>query len=186
MSQPTVRDQRAHTHIKALAAESKTLTEGTAGTPAMAFGSGMLTGLAAAVQVLEGGTAEGAMETIVQRLETAIGKAYLAGDLPPTPPAARDQIAAAIRSFPFDDYGMDDVSYALEDTPETQEWVPALADAVLAAVRPVGLVDLLKRTEAHLSALHGSVAWHDNLGANLACSGCELRDAIRTALKDQT
>ncbi|MGW0821804.1 hypothetical protein [Streptomyces sp. NPDC002845] len=44
------------------------------------------------------------------------------------------------------------------------------------------LVDLLKRTEAHLSALHGSVARHDQLAANLACAGCELRDTIRAAL----
>ncbi|MFL1904801.1 hypothetical protein ACJWDR_37710 [Streptomyces tauricus] len=44
---------------------------------------------------------------------------------------------------------------------------------------------LLRDTEAHLSALHGSVARHDNLAANLACSGCELRDRIRTALADE-
>lgn len=147
MNQPTparASDDRARTHIKALLTEAKTLTEGTAGTPAMAFGGGMLTGLAAAVQILEGGTAEDVMETIVHRLEAAIGKAYLDGTLPPGLPT------------------------------------PA------APAPPVGLVELLKRTEAHLSALHGSVAWHDNLAANLACSGCELRDAIRTALKDQT
>ncbi|MBP5930169.1 hypothetical protein F3K39_19060 [Streptomyces sp. LBUM 1479] len=90
MNQPTparTGDDRARTHIKALLTEAKTLTEGTAGTPAMAFGGGMLTGLAAAVQVLEGGTAEAAMETIVQRLEAAIGKAYLDGTLPDRPPA---------------------------------------------------------------------------------------------------
>lgn len=142
MSQPTparAGDDRARTHIKALATEAKTLTEGTTGTPAMPFGSGMLTGLAAAVQILDGDTAEAAMETIVQRLATVIGNAVLDGQLPAQPPAP-----------------------------------------------PVGLVDLLKRTEAHLSALHGSVAWHDNLAANLACSGCQLRDAIRTALKDHT
>ncbi|MFC8515516.1 hypothetical protein [Streptomyces sp. NPDC057257] len=39
---------------------------------------------------------------------------------------ARDQIAAVIRDFPFDDYGLDNVSFLLEDSPETQEWVPAL------------------------------------------------------------
>lgn len=145
MSQPTPArpgDDRARTHIKALATEAKTLTEGTAGTPAMAFGSGMLTGLAASVQILDGDSAESAMETIVQRLEASIGKAYLDGQLPAQPPA------------------------------------PATA------APSVGLVELLERTEAHLSALHGSVAWHDNLAADLACSGCELRDAIRTALKD--
>jgi hypothetical protein len=43
-------------------------------------------------------------------------------------------------------------------------------------------VDLLKRTESYLSALHGSVARHDNLAANLGCAGCELRDQIRAAL----
>jgi len=50
---------------------------------------------------------------------------------------ATDQTAAAveaIRTFPFDDFGMDDVSFALKDSPETQEWVGALADAVLAGV----------------------------------------------------
>jgi hypothetical protein len=43
-------------------------------------------------------------------------------------------------------------------------------------------LDLLKRAEALLSALHGSVARHDNLAANLGCAGCELRDQIRGAL----
>lgn len=43
---------------------------------------------------------------------------------------------------------------------------------------------LLADVEQHLSALHGSVARHDNLGANLACSGCQLRDQIRDALRD--
>ena len=42
--------------------------------------------------------------------------------------------------------------------------------------------ELLRRTESYLSALHGSVARHDNLAANLACAGCELRDQIRAAL----
>lgn len=43
-------------------------------------------------------------------------------------------------------------------------------------------VDLLKRAESYLSALHGSVARHDNLAANLGCAGCELRDQISAAL----
>lgn len=42
---------------------------------------------------------------------------------------------------------------------------------------------LLADVEAHLSALHGSVGRHDNLAANLACSGCQLRDQIRSALQ---
>lgn len=48
----------------------------------------------------------------------------------------RDQIATVIRDFPFDNYGMDDVSYALEDDPNAQEWVPALADKVRASILP--------------------------------------------------
>ena len=47
---------------------------------------------------------------------------------------------------------------------------------------PKTAIDLLRRTESLLSALHGSVARHDNLAANLACAGCELRDQIRGAL----
>lgn len=43
-------------------------------------------------------------------------------------------------------------------------------------------VDLLRRTEAYLSALHGPVARHDNLATNLGCAGCELRDKIRNEL----
>lgn len=43
-------------------------------------------------------------------------------------------------------------------------------------------LDLLRRAEQHLSALHGSVGRHDNLAANLACGGCELRDTIAAAL----
>jgi hypothetical protein len=43
-------------------------------------------------------------------------------------------------------------------------------------------LDLLKRAESYLSALHGSVARHDNLAANLGCAGCELRDKIRNEL----
>ncbi|WP_200309690.1 hypothetical protein, partial [Streptomyces adelaidensis] len=44
--------------------------------------------------------------------------------------------------------------------------------------------DLLRRAEAYLSALHGSVARHDNMAANLGCAGCELRDQIRGALAE--
>lgn len=46
---------------------------------------------------------------------------------------------------------------------------------------PIAL-DLLKLAEHYLSALHGSVARHDNLGLNLSCGGCALRDEIRDVL----
>jgi hypothetical protein len=44
-------------------------------------------------------------------------------------------------------------------------------------------VELLRRTESYLSALHGSVARHDNLAANLGCAGCELRDQVGAELR---
>ncbi|WP_405461549.1 hypothetical protein OG786_29160 [Streptomyces sp. NBC_00101] len=39
--------------------------------------------------------------------------------------------------------------------------------------------EVLADTERYLSALHGAVARHDNLGANLTCAGCQLRDRLR-------
>lgn len=45
---------------------------------------------------------------------------------------------------------------------------------------------LLRDTEHYLSALHGSVARHDNLAANYGCAGCELRDRITAALPEIT
>lgn len=42
--------------------------------------------------------------------------------------------------------------------------------------------DLLNRAESYLSALHGSVGRHDQIAANLACAGCELRDQIAAEL----
>jgi hypothetical protein len=55
----------------------------------------------------------------------------------PSASPARDLIAAVIRGFPFDDYGLDDLSHLLEDSPDTQEWVTALAAAVLDVVLPL-------------------------------------------------
>lgn len=43
-------------------------------------------------------------------------------------------------------------------------------------------LELLKDARSYLSALHGSVARHDQLAANLGCGGCELRDRITAAL----
>ncbi|MFC8987884.1 hypothetical protein [Streptomyces sp. NPDC057115] len=45
-------------------------------------------------------------------------------------------------------------------------------------------IALLRDAENYLSALHGSVARHDHLAANLACAGCELRDRIAAALPE--
>ncbi|MFF0597893.1 hypothetical protein [Streptomyces antibioticus] len=88
MSRPTpparTSADRARRHIKAVADEIKHQLED-APTPTQMFLSGMLSGLAASVEILDGGTAEGAMEAMVQRLSAAIGEAYLAGKLPPQP-----------------------------------------------------------------------------------------------------
>jgi hypothetical protein len=44
----------------------------------------------------------------------------------------------AIRHFEFHDYGLDEVDIALHDRPEEQEWVPALARAVILAMAVAG------------------------------------------------
>lgn len=62
--------------------------------------------------------------------------------------ALRDRIADVIRKFPFDDFGLNDVAYFLDSTPDTQEWVPKLADAVLAV-----LPEPADRTGAQAAAL---------------------------------
>lgn len=46
----------------------------------------------------------------------------------------QQRIEAVIRDFPFDNYGLNDVDIALHDHPDDQEWVPALASRVLAAL----------------------------------------------------
>ncbi len=87
----------ARTHIKAMAQALKEELqeippEQLAQQPTGAlFLSGILTGLAAGVQVLDGGTAEQAMETIHTNLETAVGRAYLNGTLPSASAAGTDR-----------------------------------------------------------------------------------------------
>ncbi|MFH9816170.1 hypothetical protein [Streptomyces sp. NPDC017230] len=49
---------------------------------------------------------------------------------------------------------------------------------------PTTAFTLLRDAESYLSALHGSVARHDHLAANLGCAGCELRDRIGAALPE--
>ncbi|MFH8531505.1 hypothetical protein ACH4GE_24180 [Streptomyces tendae] len=46
----------------------------------------------------------------------------------------QQRVEAVIRDFPFDNYGLNDVDIALHDYPDDQEWVPALARKVLAAL----------------------------------------------------
>ncbi|MCX5601585.1 hypothetical protein OOK29_25885 [Streptomyces phaeochromogenes] len=89
MSRPSPKpDDRVRTHIKALTEEMKHQASDT-DTPlhVQGFLSGMLSGLTASVEILDGGTAEGSMEKMNQRLAAAIGQAYLDGKLPAQPPA---------------------------------------------------------------------------------------------------
>lgn len=44
------------------------------------------------------------------------------------------KVTRAISEFPFWNYGMDNVSFAIEEDPEAQEWIPALAEAILTAI----------------------------------------------------
>jgi hypothetical protein len=68
---------------------------------------------------------------------------------------------------------------------DENDWDSHLADVALAVV-PSASADraaiLLRDAASYLTALHGSVARHDNLAANLGCAGCELRDQIRAEL----
>lgn len=46
----------------------------------------------------------------------------------------RAAVVDAIKRFDYGDYGMDGVSFALEDDPDAQEWVGDLANAVIRAL----------------------------------------------------
>lgn len=81
------RDDRARTHIKAVIEALKETTSTPAAAVPQVFISGMLTGLVSSVEILDGGTAEKALESVNTRLAAAIGEAYLAGNLPTQPPA---------------------------------------------------------------------------------------------------
>ncbi|WP_326729007.1 hypothetical protein [Streptomyces phaeochromogenes] len=80
------RDDRAWGHIKAVIEVLKEETDTPTSAVPQVFISGMLTGLASSVEILDGGTAEKALESVNTRLAAAIGEAYLAGNLPPQPP----------------------------------------------------------------------------------------------------
>lgn len=84
------RDERARTHIKAVMQAIKDGDGHKAAQPAGLFMSGMLTGLASGVEILDGGTAEKALETVSTRLAAATGEACLAGHLPPRTEATAD------------------------------------------------------------------------------------------------
>ncbi|MFF3928600.1 hypothetical protein [Streptomyces hirsutus] len=76
----------ARTHIKALLETLKEDSPEKLAQPAGLFISGMLTGLAASFQILNGSTAETEMERVEERLSASIGRAYLNGTLPGVQP----------------------------------------------------------------------------------------------------
>ncbi len=78
------RDERVLTHIKAVIEALKETAPEQLAAPAGLFISGLLGGLAAAGEIVKGGTAEDALESVNTRLATAIGEAYIAGTLPPS------------------------------------------------------------------------------------------------------
>ncbi|MDR3084301.1 MAG: hypothetical protein LBV60_25875 [Streptomyces sp.] len=103
-------DQRARTHIKAVAKDMVELTKEAQGNDTVAtFYSGIITGLAAAVQIADGATSERAMEAIITRLQAAVGQAYLDGKIPAPAPSTNGptvrEAAAADRAWDIEKAG---------------------------------------------------------------------------------
>lgn len=72
---------RARNEIKALIQVGKEFSAQAGETPAGVFLSGMLSGLAMAVHIMEGSTAEKEMEKLDTQLAAMIGRAYMGGKL---------------------------------------------------------------------------------------------------------
>ncbi|MEV5368967.1 hypothetical protein AB0N12_06340 [Streptomyces albogriseolus] len=83
----------ARTHIKAMIDALKEDRPETLAQPAGLFISGMLTGLAASAQILDGSNAEAEMERVGTNLAAAIGQAYLNGTLPTQPTNPTEELA---------------------------------------------------------------------------------------------
>ncbi|MGQ4393753.1 hypothetical protein ACN6K5_003539 [Streptomyces violaceoruber] len=74
-------DDRARREIKALLEVGKEFSAQAGETPAGIFLSGMLSGLAMAVHIHEGSTAEKEMENLDTQLAAAVGRAFLNGQI---------------------------------------------------------------------------------------------------------
>jgi hypothetical protein len=85
---------RALTHIAALAEEMKNTLDPTDTSPAMLFVSGAINGLAMAKRIIDGGTAEQAMEALEANVAAVVGRMYLAGQMPPVQPKPTGDIGA--------------------------------------------------------------------------------------------
>lgn len=53
-------------------------------------------------------------------------------------------IAKTIESFEFDDYGLDDISIGIQEAPDEQDWIPALAQEIAETVDRVAPVKARK------------------------------------------
>ncbi|GHC36866.1 MULTISPECIES: hypothetical protein [Streptomyces rochei group] len=74
-------DDRARREVKALLEVGKEFCAQAQDTPAGLFLSGMLSGLAMAVHINEGSTAEKEMENLDTQLAAAVGRAFLTGQI---------------------------------------------------------------------------------------------------------
>lgn len=74
-------DDRARREIKALLEVGKEVSAQAGESPAGLFLSGMLSGLAMAVRIHDGSTAEKEMESLDTQLAAAVGRAFLNGQI---------------------------------------------------------------------------------------------------------
>jgi hypothetical protein len=74
----------------------------------------------------------------------------------------KDQIVKTIQEFHFWNYGMDDVSSAIEEDLEAQEWIPALADAILKAIDTAFVCAHCGGKVRDNWASSGALYWHVN------------------------
>lgn len=93
-------DTRARTYIKALAGEIQGFLKASPHdkSEAAVFMVGVVNGLATAVRILDGATAEEAFEALESQIATAIGRLYLGGQLDLMP----EEDAAARHEPPLD------------------------------------------------------------------------------------
>jgi hypothetical protein len=99
---------RARAEIKTLANVAKEVTDASNdGDPAALFMAGLLSGLAIAVKIDEGSTAEQQLEDLDNRLAAAVGRAYLAGAIKPAGDSGPDiaEAAADDRRWPLEKAG---------------------------------------------------------------------------------
>ncbi|MEU8555927.1 hypothetical protein AB0C80_18325 [Streptomyces anthocyanicus] len=176
------RDKRNLTHIKAMIEVLKEEPPEHLAQPAGLFISGMLAGLAASVQVLDGGSAEEAMEAVPTRLEAAIGRAFLNGTLPASPPrtdpAEKLQRAENFegRAAAYQKRASDQADRIDDLTARRNALCEELADQEVETVRQHERAQRAEAAIARVRALHRPV---DHRGV-LICAECSGYDGLST------